>query len=213
MGTQSAFRRRALWTAALGLAVGLAAAGIAYAAIPGTGGVIHGCYQTNKGTLRVVESPSNCSAGETSLDWNQTGQQGIQGTQGPPGVQGPPGPIGPSNAYTASNAAVYTIDYGPSVFPTEIETLTVPAGEYVVWATGDYNTGDGGLICTINNGAVATDSWTSPQEGNGSYAMVGTVSFSSSGTIELDCVGASFNTVGPFMGNNRLVAMQVGSIS
>lgn len=215
----STFRRRVSWTAAAGFAVVLAAAGIALAAIPDSSGVIHACYQTNKGTLRVVESATSCAASETSLDWNRTGPQGPQGPQGNPGPQGPQGdpgpqgPAGPSSAYATANALVNDIDFGPSVFPTEIESLSVPAGSYVVSASGDDQTGDGGLICKINNGAVASDEWTSPQDGIGSYSMLGTVSFSSPGTIELDCVGASFNTVSPYMANNKLVAIQVGSLN
>jgi hypothetical protein len=34
----------------------LVAGGIAYATIPDAGGVIHGCYQKNQGTLRVIDT-------------------------------------------------------------------------------------------------------------------------------------------------------------
>src|SRR6476659_9405489 len=73
------------------------AGGIAYATIPDSSGVIHGCYKkgapNNKpappdvGSLRVVatEKGQTCSPSEAPLDWNQTGQQG------------PPGQTGPSN--------------------------------------------------------------------------------------------------------------------
>jgi hypothetical protein len=61
------------------------AGGIAYATIPQSSGVIHGCYQTSGGSLRVIgTNPTvgggKCSPGETALDWNQTGPQGEAGT-------------------------------------------------------------------------------------------------------------------------------------
>jgi hypothetical protein len=85
--------------------------------------VINACYNRN-GILRVVSSPSECTAFEKPISWNQAGiqgpagppgqqgQQGAQGAQGPqgergeqglqggqgaqglPGPQGPPGPTG-----------------------------------------------------------------------------------------------------------------------
>jgi hypothetical protein len=76
----------------------LALAGmVAYATIPDSKGVIHGCYKTQNGQLRVIDSGS-CDSSETALSWSQTrpqgppGPQGLQGPQGPAGPQGPPGP-------------------------------------------------------------------------------------------------------------------------
>ena len=48
---------------------------IAYASIPDAGGVIHGCYKTSNGSLRVIDSPAvQCDArNETPISWNQTG--------------------------------------------------------------------------------------------------------------------------------------------
>ncbi len=69
-------------------------AGVAYASIPATGGVIHGCY-TTKGShsLRVIDTATtrNCPKGTTSLTWNQAG---AQGPVGPPGAAGQTGPTG-----------------------------------------------------------------------------------------------------------------------
>ncbi len=57
---------------------------VAFAAIPDSGGVIHGCYRTNnpnKGSVIVVDSENgeSCPQGTVPLNWNQ---------------QGPPGPAG-----------------------------------------------------------------------------------------------------------------------
>ena len=64
--------------AALVVAVG----GVAFASIPGPDGVIHACVANGnlvaqvvslKGALRVIDSGESCAAGETPLDFNQTG--------------------------------------------------------------------------------------------------------------------------------------------
>lgn len=73
---------------------------IAYASIPDANGVVHGCYKTSNGSLRVIDSPSvQCDPrNETAISWNQAGPvgpQGLQGPVGPQGGQGVPGPAGP----------------------------------------------------------------------------------------------------------------------
>jgi len=81
--------------------VAIAIGGIAYAAIPGSDGVIRGCYQKNSGSLRIVDSASECKKNERAISWNQKGQPGppgpagLRGPSGPKGDQGPPGPQGP----------------------------------------------------------------------------------------------------------------------
>jgi hypothetical protein len=82
-------------TFALGALVGGVTAalvgGIAWAAIPGSGGVIQGCYDKT-GAVRVVDALP-CPKGQTPLQWNQQGPTGTTGPQGPPG---PPGAQGES---------------------------------------------------------------------------------------------------------------------
>jgi hypothetical protein len=86
-------RRFGLFAAIVG--VGVAVGGIAYASIPDGSGVIHGCYLTARGTLRVIDTATqNCASGETPLSWKQTGSQGQQGPTGPGGPQGATGPTG-----------------------------------------------------------------------------------------------------------------------
>jgi hypothetical protein len=76
----------------------LLAGTVAYATIPESNGVIHGCYLNNagglppiigasQGTLRVVDPSKGqaCDSGETALSWNQVGQRGPAGPQGPAG--------------------------------------------------------------------------------------------------------------------------------
>lgn len=71
------------------LAASVIAGGIAWASIPGDGGVIQGCYDAG-GNLKVVAALP-CPKGYTALQWNQQGPQGLQGLQG---IQGPKGDKG-----------------------------------------------------------------------------------------------------------------------
>jgi hypothetical protein len=83
----------------------VAGAGVAWASIPDSSGVIHGCYSSG-GTLRVIDSAtSKCKSTEKSLTWNKqgprgatgpTGPRGATGAQGATGVAGPAGPPGPA---------------------------------------------------------------------------------------------------------------------
>lgn len=87
-------RRSRRWQLTVGAVVGagaLGVAGIALASIPAADGVIHGCYHTTNGNLRVVDdaTTASCRTGETAIQWNQTGPEGPQGVPGPAGPQGP----------------------------------------------------------------------------------------------------------------------------
>lgn len=90
---------RALRVLLIGGAALALAGGIAYAAIPDSGGVIHGCYRTDnddqKGQLRVVDDPASCKTNETQLAWNQQGPAGTPGPKGDKGDTGETGPQGP----------------------------------------------------------------------------------------------------------------------
>jgi hypothetical protein len=58
--------------------------GIAWAAIPDSSGVIHGCYKLSNGSVIVIDSEAGqtCPSGYAALNWNQTGPVG------PPGLSG-----------------------------------------------------------------------------------------------------------------------------
>jgi hypothetical protein len=115
-------RKHWLWSAALGV-MAIAVIGIAHATIPDGSGVIHGCYQNNNGTLRVVDNPTTCKNNETPLAWGQTGPPGPPGPQGP---QGPQGPSGTSHAFHVhTGAAIGTSDPVASL-------ANLPAGQYLV---------------------------------------------------------------------------------
>lgn len=93
---QSRSRRRIVVLVLAGLALFAVGGGAALATIPGSGGVISGCYANKGGNLRVIDAPAaSCKSTESPLSWNETGPQGPQGPQGAPGAKGDPGPQGP----------------------------------------------------------------------------------------------------------------------
>ncbi|HEX7771270.1 MAG TPA: hypothetical protein VF435_02545 [Pyrinomonadaceae bacterium] len=69
-----------------------------WASIPSANGVIHGCYDTSKGTLRLIDNAvTQCKTTESAISWSQTGPQGPIGPTGPQGPQGAQGPTGTAN--------------------------------------------------------------------------------------------------------------------
>ena len=138
---------RSKLSVAAGIVTGVIVAGtIAWAAIPAADGTITACYRQRatltepKGALRVVDSPSQCTSGETALTWNQQGQPG------------PAGPAGISGARFVPTSFAMLPDSGDFV---QIATTTLPRGSYVVIATvtgsevvNDENT----LICHLRHG-------------------------------------------------------------
>jgi hypothetical protein len=118
--------------------------GVAYATVPDSNGVIHGCRHDISGNLRVIDADSeSCLHNESSLDWNQVGAQGRQGESGPPGPQGaegPPGPQGPSGigkAYTADDTFPQVLSVPDSGGP--IARINLPAGRFVLFASAAFN--------------------------------------------------------------------------
>ena len=99
-------RRVAL--AGLAVVATAVAGGLAYAAIPGSDGVISACFD-KRGRLRVidVQAAESCKKTESLLAWN------VQGPAGPPG---PPGPSGANR------------DVGPIFLPVGEEQVLAEAG-------------------------------------------------------------------------------------
>jgi hypothetical protein len=83
--------------------------GIALATIPDGGGVIHACYKSGSGDLRVIDPSAGgaCKPSESALAWSQTG---------PPGTPGTPGAAG------ATNVAIRT--FTQTVAPGGVSTFT-----------------------------------------------------------------------------------------
>ncbi len=57
----------------------------ALAQIPDSDGVIHACYHTSNGGIRVVNDASECGTSEEELTWFQSGSPGSVGAPGPQG--------------------------------------------------------------------------------------------------------------------------------
>jgi len=204
------------------VAAALAGTTIAYASIPDAQ-VIHGCYKSIDGKLRVIDpgTGDSCSSSETALDWNQQGPQGptgaqgatgpqgpqgvqgVQGVQGPTGATGPQGPAGTSHAYAASAASV-TISGGNGGFPSNVLALNVPTGSYAVWVNSQQAGTD--FDCTIDAGFTAAHFF-----GNGqTFGMTAAVSLPNGGTIAFKCWTPS-NTGVLFY--NFLLAVRVDAIN
>lgn len=108
--------------------------GVALATIPGSDGVIRGCYTKSNGALRVVDTAgAACKSGEAALSWNTAGVPGPQGPKGDTGAQGATGPqgakgdtgsAGPQGATGAQGATGPQGPAGPSgVSGYEVRTL------------------------------------------------------------------------------------------
>jgi hypothetical protein len=117
------------------LLVAVAAAGVAYAAIPSSDGTISAC-KDNKGALKVIgaEAGQTCPGSQQLLNWNQ---------QGPPGPQGPAGVSGYEVVSESSGVAFASL---------LIKTVLCPTGKVPLgggaWAT---NSDDN----VINDAALA----------------------------------------------------------
>jgi hypothetical protein len=206
---------------ALAVVGALVAGGIAYAAIPDAGGVIHGCYKKsspNQGTLRIIdtEKAQTCSNAETAVTWSQTGPQGSQGPQGPQG------PSGSSHAYSTFKGVGQT-QISPN--SNTITQLTLPAGDYVVWATGSVvrsgliNTSGSAndVKCALDdpdgNSVTASEAEANFDDGDAvPYMLVATMSLSNSGTITVDCTTKD-GTVPSELDFNSLVATKVDAVN
>jgi hypothetical protein len=150
-------KRRELLAALIGAVAATAlAGGVAWAAIPGEGGVYTACMLKNVGTVRLIDKSlppaslmSHCKpALEVEVSWNRQGQQGLQGIQGPPGEDG----VSPSVAQLApgdtncpAGGAAITDAVGATAYVCGGQdgepgqpfagTFTSPNGEYSISVT------------------------------------------------------------------------------
>lgn len=102
-------------------------AGVAYASIPGPGGVISGCYKTSnpgQGALIVIDSSATCPSGTTALNWNQTGPQGPAGPTGPAGPQ--------ATAQDVTSQVTYTVPPSGWTSLTERPIINCPSGTLAI---------------------------------------------------------------------------------
>lgn len=116
------------------LAGALVLGGVAYAAIPDSSGVIHGCRNNLLHTLSVVDSAtSSCPPGTTALNWSQTGPTGPAGPQGP---QGDPAPTPTTSTYAVGTDDI--VSSGQSGASADIRCDRNISSDQVVPGSGSY---------------------------------------------------------------------------
>ncbi len=123
------------------LALLLALAGAAWAAIPGPEGIIHGCYNSHSGALRVINTAAHakCTHREHELNWSETGPPGKRGGGGAKGATGPrgsAGTLGPTGPH-GTTEALASAQTGELELLSSAHTLAsvgVSPGKYIIEA-------------------------------------------------------------------------------
>jgi len=147
-----------------------------------------------------------------------TGGSGPAGAPGATGATGPTGPTGPSDLYAASLLSANLVNGAPS----NLMSVTVPAGSYLVSFTG-YGSGattDGQLVCQVQTANTYTSFVqpvqvigidATPAGANPGLAMNGVLVSGAGQTLTARCAltGAA---AGASIVNARLTAMQVGQV-
>jgi hypothetical protein len=149
--------------------------------VPGPDGIIHSCFDSSNGKLRVLDPAlDQCKRSETQLQWSQTGPQGPAGVQGPIGPAGPAGPIGAAgtngvSGYQRVTESINNFTVAPSTESVHVESC--PAGEKVVGG-GFVSFNAGGFLSTNTNGPVSDSQWAiSVYNPSGNPVTIGTEDF------------------------------------
>lgn len=193
--------------------------GMAYAAIPADDGTITGCYTKTttapepQGSLRVVDSESQCRRQEIALLWSQQGPSGLEGPAGPQGEPGIPGPAGEAETYlwfaSQQPALIFLTGDNPEA---TIVSVDLPAGSYridgrLVAYTLGWNTE---VNCKLGGiPAAGLASRTGEDGAESSHQLEMTVALNhAGGPIELTCRGAPVEVY-----SATLVATQVTAVN
>ena len=192
--------KRTLLVALVAVAA-VAAASFAYAAIPSANGTISAC-KDSKGALKVIDADAGqtCNGNQQLLAWNQ---------QGP---QGPAGPAGTTDAYLEIVADKSIPGVGTA---STIGTLSLSAGQYLVFAKG--NILSGGVQTSVQNCTL-----TGPQDDDSvvvyehssapyveAFSLVIPATYATNGSATLSCQswgGATLSEV-------RISAIKVGNLT
>jgi hypothetical protein len=117
-------KRYLLIAAVVAIGVG---AGVAYAAVPDSNGVIHACYFVStprspgqNGELRIIDPSKGgrCRSSEDALSWNKTGVRGPSGPSGPLGPKGDTGSTGAPGPSGVNSPLVF----GPYTNPSDADS-------------------------------------------------------------------------------------------
>ena len=179
------------------------AAGVAFASIPDSSGLVHGCYPSTaaaNGThaLSVINAAkvSVCPSGYTSLNWN---------------VNGP-------NGYSTQTSGTHLNDT-----LTQVASLTLPAGSYLInasaWLENDSPSNSSSLgVCELVFGSATDEveagllgpSSAPSNDQTLSMTVAATVTSSTSATLSCEAVGNSGLT---YADTASMTATQVGSLN
>jgi hypothetical protein len=180
----------------------LAGAGaVAYASIPDSIGVIHGCYAKSSGGLRVIDTGSgqHCLPSEVAISWSQRGPTGPIGSKGDTGNKGDTGATGPTGS---AGPGVKTIAGMVDMHGTVIEGSGFSAtrddvGTYTVrFPDGTWNADTCPIATVTSRNSVLTPTVileVCSSGGGGSF----TVEFSGPGGILYDTIGFNFIAAQP----------------
>jgi hypothetical protein len=147
-------RRRLVRLAVVTVALMGAVAGIAYATIPGSGGVFTACVQKSTGNVRLIDpsvggKDGQCGPPENQVTWNQLGQPGATGATGATGPTGATGATGPSGATGAMGPSGLGVGqkliaggtYGVPISDSDhtVQTYVSTGGFTITWnSPGNY---------------------------------------------------------------------------
>lgn len=186
----------------------LIGAGVAYAAIPGSDGVIHSCFNPS-GQLRVIDATTGatCAKNEKALTFNQTGPKGDQGN---PGIQGTPGTNGTNGTNGTDGTNGVNGTNGVSGYEVVSNTGDISADPGSLSATcpsGKHVLGGGAELSNfINGGEAAVVTGGRPLIGNAGWEATTQRGFTAAADDAFDSDNEYFLTVGPY------VTMQVWAI-
>jgi hypothetical protein len=184
------------------IAVVIGGAAVAYAAIPDSKGIIHGCRNNRTGLLRVIDSGQTCLSSETALDWVQSAGFEVYRSFG----------FSPPVEITAVAPA-----------SQHVMTLTLQPGSYQIstYVEVQKDSGDGVLVCfttagpgfasSIQRAAMGTDPGDSRLL---TTSGTGLVDFSNGGDAELRCrQNAGATGANPVVNATDITAVRIGTIS
>jgi hypothetical protein len=196
---------------------GLTLGAVAYASGTG-GGTVKACVSKHGGGLYV----GRCHHHDRVLIWAKTGPIGPRGPKGPPGQQGLPGNTGaqgPSAAFT--NQSTGPVAITQSLTTKTVNSLTLPAGKYIVMFRGEANL-DGGsgsveVSCSLTgfeNDDVTLDDTNSPAGASEVVSLLAPI-VTPGGTVAVGCYDANAVPSGAATKiiSSHLAAIQVASLT
>ncbi len=151
-----------------------------------------------------------------------TGPAGPTGPQGPTGPTGPAGPAGTTGPGGISHAfmARSTTPMQLTLAGTDVVSVTVPPGLYVIWGKTwllNIDTVPGPASCTLSTGSdLSRVSLLAPNQLGGDRMLVSvqdSASFAQTTTITLSCKHDDFVNRGLYANDGVLTALAVDNIS